>query len=49
MKKETPKKQSVRSTYTTLTECSEDPQWLRALDVMERAQKYIRKNRLYEE
>lgn len=49
MKEETPKKQGVRSTYTTLTECSEDPNWLKALERMERAQKYIRKNKLYEE
>lgn len=48
MKTETPKKNNVRHTYTTLKECLEDPNWGKAYDIILRNLKYRLKNHCYE-
>lgn len=48
MKMETPKKNNVRHTYTTLKECLEDPNWEKAYDIILRNLKYRLKNHCYE-
>lgn len=44
---ETPNKQNARSTSLTLKECLKNPDYLRALDTIIRAQKNAIKNGLY--
>lgn len=49
MKKETPNKENARNTSTTLKKCSEDPAWLKAYEIIKRAEEYILKNKCYGE
>ena len=49
MKMETPKKNRVQGTYTTLKECLTDPEYLRALEIIERCEKYAYKHSIYTE
>lgn len=41
------KKKYVRNTYTTLKKCLEDPDWLKAFNIIVKAQKNAIKNGLY--
>ena len=49
MKTETPNKKNAQNMYTTLKKCSEDPDWLKAYEIIKRAEEYILKNKCYGE
>lgn len=42
----TPKKKNVRDMSTTLKACSTDPDYLRALEIIERSEKFAYKNNI---
>lgn len=46
---ETPKKKNAQGTYTTLKECSEDPDWLEAYEIIKRDSENRLKNHLYDD
>lgn len=46
MMMETPKKKNVRNMFTTLKECSTDPDYLKALEIIERSENYAYKNNI---